>query len=168
MSGAVFRGSPDLQRTGWADCAKVADAWQAPCSEAVWSSRGPAGLIVREWLLHGRRHVRRQTRAPEDRLRWWCERGSGVFRGSLELQRTGWADGVRLDFAWQAPCSEAVLSSRGQAGLAVRDWPLSVGRRVRRQSGAPEDRLGWWCESCCRVAGAVFRGSPELQRTGLG
>ncbi len=43
-----------------------------------------------------------------------------VFGGNQELQRTSWADGVRMYLAWQALCSEAVRSLRSfrvQAGL---------------------------------------------------
>ena len=97
VSCAIFGGSLKLQRTGWVDGVRVDLAWQAPYSEAVRSSTQYGWLMVREWV--------------------W--RAGHLVGGSLELHRTGWADGVRVDLAWQAPYSEAVRSSRRQVGLMV-------------------------------------------------
>ena len=46
MAGAAFRGSPELQKIGWANDAKVDLAWEALYSEVDRSSRKEAGLMV--------------------------------------------------------------------------------------------------------------------------
>ena len=83
MAGAVLGGSPGLQTGG-------------------------AGLMVREMIWRGRRHVQRQRRDPD-------ENGFGVagaaFGCSQELQRIDWVAGVRMNLAQHALYSEAVQGS---------------------------------------------------------
>ena len=93
----MLGGSQKLQRASSSDGANTNVAWQAPCSEAVRSSRGQAGLMARGW----------------------ARRGRAAIGGSPELKKGERADGARMDLAWQAPCSEALRSSRGRAGLMV-------------------------------------------------
>ena len=57
----------------------------------------------------------------------------------------GWADGVRVGLGWQAVCSEAVQSCRGQAGcpeLQRTGWADGVGVAEDSLGRGPEDGLG--------------------------
>ena len=117
MARAVLGGSPEFKKGEWVDGATMYLAWQAPYAEAVRSSRRQAGLLV--------------------------ENGFGAAATQLGsspvLQRTSRADGVRMDFAWQVPYSQAVRSCTRDAWLMVREWI--------------------WCAAVCD-------GSLELQGTG--
>jgi hypothetical protein len=99
--------------------------------------------MVPQCIWRGRHPTQRQSGAPEDKLDCWYENGFGVagtqLGGSPVLQRTSRADGVRMDFAWQVPYSQAVRSCTRDAWLMVREWI--------------------WCATVCD-------GSLELQRTG--
>ncbi len=60
---------------------------------------------------------------------------------------------------WQTQGSEAVGRDTWQM---VRTWIRRGRRRLRGQSAAPADQLGWWREKRFGPAGGVFGGSLEF------
>ena len=80
----------------------------------------------------------------------WVLLEAGMFGSSSGLEGGNWADGVRVDLAWQAMVSRQIWHGR---------------HRTRRQSGPPEERLG--CERGFGVAGILRGGKQELHKRGL-